>query len=274
MQSYANYMLICIYTQIICIYTQIIRIYMQNIRKLYAFICKLYFRLVRQITLELEGKNYRWNTSALQALQEGSEHHVIKILDSANLCAIHAGRVTLMPKDIQLAGKLLDVDSKYKIHQIVTGAEGYMEKERNVREAAGRDQEERRGGNKSGNKIESSNDDEDGGGGGRPIAGTSGLNLKRKHPKKCGNDDKGKKSKQSSDSYEDGGDEGNSSSSVKRGKDKKKSSKNGKGKGKKSKKGDKESMEIEEERAQEEGQIQRGQLEAERQKGTRRGTTD
>ena len=205
---------------------------MQFICKFYAFICKLYFRLVRQITLELEGKSYRWNTSALQALQEGSEHHVIKILDSANLCAIHAGRVTLMPKDIQLAGKLLDVDSKYKIHQIVTGAEGYMEKERNVREAAGRDQEERRGGNKSGNKIESSNDDEDGGGGGRPIAGTSGLNLKRKCPKKCGNDDKGKKSKQSSDSDEDGGDEGNSSSSVKRGKIRKNPARMGKAKGK------------------------------------------
>ena len=132
------YAIICIYKQIICIicklctfisklYAFICKLY-AFICKLYAFICKLYFRLVRQITLELEGKSYRWNTSALQALQEGSEHHVIKILNSANLCAIHAGRVTLMPKDIQLAGKLLDVDSKYKIHQIVTGAEGYMEK--------------------------------------------------------------------------------------------------------------------------------------------------
>ena len=111
-----------------------------------------------------------------------------------------------------------------------------MEKERNVTEEVGRDKEETRRGNKSGNKIESSNED---GGGGRPIAGTSGLNLKRKCPKKCGNDDKGKKLKQSSDSDEDGGDEGYSSLSVKRVKDKKKSSKNGKGKGKKSKKGDK-----------------------------------
>ena len=130
------YAFICkLYAFISKLYAFICKLY-AFISKLYAFIRKLYFRLVRQITLELEGKSYQWNTSALQALQEGSEHHVIKILDSANLCAIHAGRVTLMPKDIQLAGKLLDVDSKYKIHQIVTGAEGYMEKERNVTEAS------------------------------------------------------------------------------------------------------------------------------------------
>ena len=58
------------------------------------------------------------------------------------------------------------------------------------------------------------------------------MNLKRKRPKKCGNDDIGKKLKQSSDSDEDGGDEGYSSLSVKRVKDKKNPARMGKAKGK------------------------------------------
>ena len=50
-----------------------------------------------------------------------------------------------MAKDIQLAGKLLDLDSKYKMHEIVTRHGGSMERERNDRERARRDVEERRG---------------------------------------------------------------------------------------------------------------------------------
>ena len=125
--------------------------------------------------MQLEGKSYWWTAGALQALQEGSEHHVIKILDSANLCAIHAGQVTLMEKDIQLAGKLLEVDSNYKTNEIVTGAGGSMERERNAREAARRALEEShhgRGDNRSSNRRDSSDDDDDndnGGRGGRPI---------------------------------------------------------------------------------------------------------
>ena len=48
----------------------------------------------------------------------------------------------LMSKDIQLAGKLLDLDSKYKMNEIITGAGGSMERERKARAAARRAQEE------------------------------------------------------------------------------------------------------------------------------------
>ena len=47
-----------------------------------------------------------------------------------------------MAKDIQLAEKLLHLDSKYKMHEIVTGPGGSMERERNARETARRDLEE------------------------------------------------------------------------------------------------------------------------------------
>ena len=81
---------------------------------------------------------------ALQALHEGTEHQVIKILDSANLCAIHAQRVTLMPKDIQLAKQLLEIDTRYKMPEIMTGTGGAMERERNARAAAATAQQQHR----------------------------------------------------------------------------------------------------------------------------------
>ena len=80
-----------------------------------------------------------------------------------------------MAKDIQLAGKLLDLDSKYKMHEIVTRPGGSMERERNDRERARRDVEERRRGDRhgrGGNSIDSS-DDDNGGGGGEAYCGCS-----------------------------------------------------------------------------------------------------
>ena len=41
--------------------------------------------------------------SAIYALQEASEVYIIYLFEDANLCAIHAKWVTIMPKDIQLA---------------------------------------------------------------------------------------------------------------------------------------------------------------------------
>ena len=69
---------------------------------------------------------------------------MIKILNSANLCAIHAWRVTLMPKDIQLAKQLLEIDTRYKTPEIMTGAGGAIERERNARAAAATAQQQRR----------------------------------------------------------------------------------------------------------------------------------
>jgi len=62
-------------------------------------------RLVREITQDLK-TDMRFQASALAALQEASEAYMISLLEDANLCAIHAKRVTVQPKDIELAAKV------------------------------------------------------------------------------------------------------------------------------------------------------------------------
>jgi histone H3 len=48
----------------------------------------------------------RFQSSALLALQEASEAYLVGLFEDTNLCAIHAKRVTIMPKDIQLARRI------------------------------------------------------------------------------------------------------------------------------------------------------------------------
>ena len=43
---------------------------------------------------------------AIMALQEASEAYLVRLFDDTNLCAIHARRVTIYPKDMQLARRL------------------------------------------------------------------------------------------------------------------------------------------------------------------------
>ena len=40
------------------------------------------------------------------ALQEAAEMYLIGLFEDINLCALHANRVTIMPKDIQLARRI------------------------------------------------------------------------------------------------------------------------------------------------------------------------
>lgn len=66
-------------------------------------------RLVKQICddhFSAPDLNFRWQSSALLALQEASEAHLISIFEDANLCAIHGKRVTIKPRDIQLARRI------------------------------------------------------------------------------------------------------------------------------------------------------------------------
>ena len=46
---------------------------------------------------------------ALDAIQEAAEHFLIKLLENANLCAIHTKCVTILVNDIQLVTKMLDL---------------------------------------------------------------------------------------------------------------------------------------------------------------------
>ena len=50
---------------------------------------------------------------ALLALQEEAEAYIVNLFEDANLCAIHAKRVKLMPKDIQLAKRIWGDMMKY-----------------------------------------------------------------------------------------------------------------------------------------------------------------
>jgi len=65
-------------------------------------------RLVREIALFMRpaGDDYRWQSQAIQALQEASEAFLVHLFEDTNLCAIHAKRVTIMQKDIQLARRI------------------------------------------------------------------------------------------------------------------------------------------------------------------------
>merc|ERR1719191_575920 len=62
-------------------------------------------RLVRQIAMDFK-PDIKFQSQAILALQEASEAFLVGLFEDTNLCAIHAKRVTIMPKDIQLARRL------------------------------------------------------------------------------------------------------------------------------------------------------------------------
>ena len=62
-------------------------------------------RLVREITQDYK-TDLRFQSAVILCLQEATEAYLVGLFDDANLCAIHARRVTIMPKDIQLARRI------------------------------------------------------------------------------------------------------------------------------------------------------------------------
>ena len=62
-------------------------------------------RLVREIASEFKN-DLRFQSSAVLALQEATEAYLVGFFEDTNLAAIHAKRVTIMPKDMQLARRL------------------------------------------------------------------------------------------------------------------------------------------------------------------------
>ena len=59
--------------------------------------------LVSEIALDVGKYDLCFQGSTIICLQEAAEAYVVGLMEEANLCAIHAKRVTIMPKDIQLA---------------------------------------------------------------------------------------------------------------------------------------------------------------------------
>lgn len=68
-----------------------------------------FMRIVKEIMMEMipfDKQLYRIQSLALEALQEMTELYFVHFFEDAMLCAIHAGRVTLQPKDIRLARRI------------------------------------------------------------------------------------------------------------------------------------------------------------------------
>ena len=62
-------------------------------------------RLVREIAQGIQS-DLRFQSIAVMALQEAAEAYLVGLFEDTNLCAIHAKRVTIMPKDMQLARRI------------------------------------------------------------------------------------------------------------------------------------------------------------------------
>lgn len=62
-------------------------------------------RLVKEIAQSMH-PGLRFQASAVSALHEASESYLVGLFQDTNLCAIHAKRVTVTPKDMQLARRI------------------------------------------------------------------------------------------------------------------------------------------------------------------------
>ncbi|XP_055337588.1 histone H3-like centromeric protein cid [Paramacrobiotus metropolitanus] len=65
-------------------------------------------RLTKEVSQKFGASPYdrRWSAHALLAMQEAAESYMVTYFEDANLCAMHANRVTIMPKDMQLVRRL------------------------------------------------------------------------------------------------------------------------------------------------------------------------
>ncbi|XP_061752461.1 histone H3-like centromeric protein A isoform X2 [Nerophis ophidion] len=63
-------------------------------------------RLVHEVCQTFGRGSFRWQVLALLALQEAAEAFLVMLFSDANLCAIHAKRVTLFDRDLQLARRI------------------------------------------------------------------------------------------------------------------------------------------------------------------------
>ena len=62
-------------------------------------------RLVREIAQDFK-TDLQFQSAAILCLQEAAEAYLIGLFEDTDLCGIHAKRVTIMPKDIQLARRI------------------------------------------------------------------------------------------------------------------------------------------------------------------------
>ena len=80
-------------------------------------------RLVREIAQQMNpnglewgrlvGSEIRFQSTAILALQEAAEAYLVGLFEDTNLCAIHAKRVTILPKDMLLARRIRGERNKF-----------------------------------------------------------------------------------------------------------------------------------------------------------------
>ncbi|XP_052042182.1 histone H3-like centromeric protein A [Apodemus sylvaticus] len=67
--------------------------------------------VVREICEKFSrGVDYYWQAQALMAIQEAAEAFLVHLFEDAYLLSLHAGRVTLYPKDVQLARRIRGIE--------------------------------------------------------------------------------------------------------------------------------------------------------------------
>ena len=70
-------------------------------------------RLVKEVVRQMfKNVDYRFQSTAILALQEASESFLVGMFEQVNYIAIHGRRVTIMPRDIQLWKRVHDFDCK------------------------------------------------------------------------------------------------------------------------------------------------------------------
>jgi histone H3 len=62
-------------------------------------------RLIREVAQDYK-TDLRFQGSAVLALQEATESYLVGLFEDTNLCAIHAKRVTIVPRDLQLSRRI------------------------------------------------------------------------------------------------------------------------------------------------------------------------
>ena len=84
-------------------------------------------RLVRSICEDLDHE-LRFQSQALTAIQEATEAYITGLFEDTNLCAIHANRVTVMKKDMDLARRIRgDRHFDYRDLQPKDGSEVFIQ---------------------------------------------------------------------------------------------------------------------------------------------------
>lgn len=67
-------------------------------------------RVVKEIAQDMASRHnfhgLRFQSAALMALQEAAEAYMVSVFEDTVLCCVHARRVTIMPKDMQLARRI------------------------------------------------------------------------------------------------------------------------------------------------------------------------